>query len=85
MSDTSPWSYEAAVDTEIMPDLVGGQALQQIFDAWPWLFHNLVRTHQRSWQALAKILHGERGLRDVERVLRRHPALVRTALWLRGR
>jgi hypothetical protein len=24
-------------------------------------------------------------LRDVERVLRRHPALVRTALWLRGR
>ena len=32
MSDTSPWSYEAAVDTEIMPDLAGGKALQQVFD-----------------------------------------------------
>jgi len=85
MSDTSPWSYEAAVDTEIMPDLAGGKALQQVFDAWPWLFHSLVRTHQRSWQALAKLLRGERGLRDVEQILCRHPTLVRTALWLRGR
>ena len=42
----------------------------------------LVRTHERSWQALAKILHGERGFRDVEQVLHRHPTLVRTALWL---
>ena len=33
----------------------------------------------------AKILRGERGFRDVEQILRRHPTLVRTALWLRGR
>ncbi len=85
VSDTSPVSYETAVDTEIMPDLAGARALQQVFDAWPWLFHVLVRTHQRSWRALAKILRGERGFRDVERVLRRHPTLVRTALWLRRR
>jgi hypothetical protein len=56
--------------------------LQQVFDAWPWLFHILVRTHQRSWRALAKILRGERGFCEVERVLRRHPTLVRTALWV---
>jgi geranylgeranyl reductase family protein len=85
VSDTSPWSYERAVDTAIMPDLARGRALQQVFDAWPWLFHSLVRTHPRSWQALAKLLRGERGFRDVERVLHRHPALVRAALWLRGR
>jgi hypothetical protein len=30
-------------------------------------------------------LRGERGFHDVERVLHRHPALVRTALWLRGK
>ena len=85
LSDTSPWSYETAVDTEIMPDLAGARALQQVFDAWPWLFHSLVRTHQRSWRALARILRGERGFRDVEHILRRHPTLVRTLLWLRGR
>jgi flavin-dependent dehydrogenase len=85
VSDTSPWSYERAVDTEIMPDLAGGRALQQVFDAWPWFFHSLVRTHPRSWQALATLWRGERRFRDVERVLRRHPALVRAALWLRGR
>src|SRR5207247_56000 len=85
VSDTSPVSYEAAVDTEIMPDLTGARALQQVFDAWPGLFHVLVRTHQRSWRALAKILRGERGFREVERVLHRHPTLVRTALWLRRR
>ena len=85
ISDTSPWSYETAVDTEIMPDLAGARALQQVFDAWPWLFHSLVRTHQRSWRALARILRGERGFRDVEQILRRHPTLVRTVLWLRGR
>jgi len=85
VSDTSPWSYETAVDTEIMPDLTGARALQQVFDAWPGLFHVLVRTHHRSWRALAKILRGERGFREVEQVLRRHPTLVRTALWLRRR
>jgi hypothetical protein len=30
-------------------------------------------------------LRGERGFRDVEQVLHRHPTLVRTALGLRGR
>jgi flavin-dependent dehydrogenase len=85
MSDTPPWSYEAAVDAEIMPDLAGARALQQVFDAWPWLFHSLVRTHQRSWQTLAKLLRGERRFRDVEQVLSSHPTLVRTALWLRGK
>jgi flavin-dependent dehydrogenase len=85
ISDTPPWSYETAVDTEIMPDLAGARALQQVFDAWPWLFHSLVRIHQRSWRALAKILRGERGFRDVEQVLHRHPTLVRRALGLRGR
>jgi flavin-dependent dehydrogenase len=84
-SDTPPWSYESAVDTEIMPDLAGARLLQQLFDAWPWLFHSLVRTHQRSWRAFTRIARGERAFREVEQVLRRYPILVRTALWLRGR
>jgi flavin-dependent dehydrogenase len=81
--DTLPLAYETAVDTEIMPELTGARALQQVFDAWPGLFHLLVRTHQRSWRALAKILRGERGFHEVERVLRRYPNLVRTVLQLR--
>ena len=68
-----------------MPDLTGGLALQQGFDAWPWLFHSLVRSHQHSWQALAKTVRGECGFREVDQVLRRYPILVRTALWLQGR
>jgi flavin-dependent dehydrogenase len=85
LSDTSPRSYETAIDTEIMPDLAAARALQQVFDAWPWLFHSLIRTHQRSWRVLARILRGERGFRDVGQILCRHPTLVRAALWLRGR
>ena len=84
-SDTLPLAYETAIDTEIMPELTGARALQQVFDAWPGLFHLLVRTHQRSWRALAKILRGERGFHEVEQVLRRYPHLIRTVLRLRRR
>jgi hypothetical protein len=80
-----PLAYETAIDTEIMPELTGARALQQVFDAWPGLFHLLVRTHQRSWRALAKILRGERGFHEVEQVLRRYPHLIRTVLRLRRR
>jgi flavin-dependent dehydrogenase len=83
LEDASPVAYEAAVDAEIMPELSGARALQQIFDAYPWLFYGLVRCHQRSWRALAKILRGERSFADVERVLRRYPALVPLVLWAR--
>jgi flavin-dependent dehydrogenase len=79
--DTSPLAYEAAVDAEIMPDILGGGVLQQVFDACPGLFHLLLRRHQRSWRGLAKLLRGERGLHEVERVLRRHPYIVRSLLW----
>ena len=81
-SDTSPLAYETAIEAEIMPELTGACALQQVFDAWPWLFHILVRTHQRSWRVLAKILRGERGFHDIAQVLRRHPHLVRMVLRL---
>ena len=82
--DTSPQAYEVAVDAEIMPELSGARVLQQLFDTYPGLFHLLVRSRPRYWRALAKILRGERGFADVERVLRRHPYLVRGALWLRA-
>jgi flavin-dependent dehydrogenase len=84
-NDTSPLAYEAAVDAEIMPALSGARALQKLFDAYPRLFHLLVRSRQRYWRALAKILRGERGFSDVERVLRRHPYLVRGLLGIRRR
>lgn len=81
--DTAPDAYETAIDAEIMPDLAGARALQQVFDAWPGLFHMLVRMHHRSWRALAKLLRGERGFHEVEEILQRHPTLVHAALWLR--
>jgi len=84
-SDTSPRSYETAIEAEIMPELTGARTLQQAFDTWPWFFHLLVRTHQRSWRALAKILRGERGFHEVERVLRRYPNLVHTVFRLQRR
>jgi geranylgeranyl reductase family protein len=78
--DGAPKSYAAAVEAEIMPELQGARALQQLFDLYPWLFHSLVRYHDRSWRAFAKILRGDRGFADVERVLGRHPHLVRQLL-----
>lgn len=83
-TNTSPQAYATAVETEIMPELLGARALQQVFDAWPWLFHTLVRTHPRSWRALAKIMRGERGFRDVGRILGRYPGLVQLALRIRS-
>jgi geranylgeranyl reductase family protein len=83
-SDTSPHSYTSAIETEIMPELVGARALQQLFDAYPWLFHCMIRSHPRYWRAFAKILRGERGFADVHRVLCRHPYVVRGLLWLSG-
>ncbi|MGE3541171.1 MAG: geranylgeranyl reductase family protein [Candidatus Tectimicrobiota bacterium] len=80
VTDTAPVSYATAVEAEIMPDLSGARALQEVFDAWPWLFHTLVRAHPRSWRALARLLRGERGFRDVGRILARYPRLVQTAL-----
>lgn len=82
VNDTSPQAYALAVEAEIMPEILGGRALQQVFDAHPWLFHTLLRTHRRSWRALAKILRGERGFHEVEGLLRRHPGLFRTVFWL---
>ena len=81
-ADAEPQAYTTAVETEIMPDLLGARALQEVFDAWPRLFHLLVRSHPRSWRALAKILRGERGFQDVGKILGRHQRLVRAALWL---
>jgi flavin-dependent dehydrogenase len=83
--DTSPQTYASAVEAHIMPELVGARALQQLFDAYPWLFHVMVRSRRRYWHALARILRGDRGFADVHRVLRRHPYVVRSLLWLRGR
>jgi flavin-dependent dehydrogenase len=82
--DTSPQAYEVAVDANIMPELSGAHVLQQLFDAYPGFFHLLLRSRSRYWRALAKVLRGERGFADVDRVLRRHPYLVRGALWLRA-
>jgi geranylgeranyl reductase family protein len=82
-NDTSPLAYEAAVDAEIMPALSGARALQKLFDAYPRLFHLLVLSRQRYWHGLAKILRGEHSFADVERILRRHPSLVRGLLWVR--
>jgi geranylgeranyl reductase family protein len=84
-SDTSPVAYEAAINAEIMPELSGARALQRLFDAFPWLFHLLVRSRQRYWRALARILRGERGFADVAQVLRRHPHLVQGLLWVSAR
>jgi flavin-dependent dehydrogenase len=76
-SDVAPKGYAIAVEAEIMPELRGARALQQLFDLSPLLFHSLVRHHDRSWRALPKILRGDRGFADVERVLCRYPHLVR--------
>jgi geranylgeranyl reductase family protein len=83
--DTSPTPYAAAVDAEIMPELTAARALQQLFDAYPWVLHTLVRSRQRYWRTLARILRGERGFTAVGRVLARHPHLVRSLLWMHQR
>lgn len=79
--DTVPLAYATAVEHAIMPELRGARLLQQLFDAYPYWLHTLIRCYPRAWRALAKILRGERGFRDLERVLRCHPQVLRAALW----
>ena len=82
LTDAEPLSYAVAVEQDIMPDLLGARALQQLFDAWPLALHLLLRLHPRSWRAFAKLLGGERGFRDVQKVMQRYPKIVRSVLWL---
>lgn len=82
--DMPPRTYAQAVEAEIMPELGGARALQTLFDAYPQPFHLLVRAYPRFWRALAKILRGDRGFADVDRILRRHPYVVQGLLALRG-
>jgi geranylgeranyl reductase family protein len=82
LSDAEPIAYTGAVEQDIMPDLQGARALQQLFDAWPLALHLLLRLHPRSWRAFAKLLGGERGFRDVQTVMQRYPRLVQSLLWM---
>ncbi len=82
LMDAEPLSYAVAVEQDIMPDLLGAGALQQLFDAWPLALHLLLRLYPRAWRAFAKLLGGERGFRDVQKVMQRYPGIVRSLLWL---
>jgi hypothetical protein len=65
-SDTpSLQSYTAAVNDELMTELLEANRIKFLFNTVPLKIHRFVRDSDRAWKAFAKILRGERWYADV--------------------
>lgn len=57
--------YSAAVNEELMPELLEANRIRYIFNTVPGRIHAFVRDSDRAWRAFGKILRGERRYADV--------------------
>ena len=61
--------YEQFVDTELMPDLISARRWAHIYLWAPRLCYSLPRRWTPMWDAVCKIVHGERGYSDIRKRL----------------
>lgn len=59
--------YQEAVDGELMPELIAAQTLMETANCIPRVIHKWVRDNDRFWQALCRIVRGERTYTDIIR------------------
>jgi geranylgeranyl reductase family protein len=52
-------SYQAAVDRQIMPELIASRKLQDIFHYAPYLYTFVLQYSDRVWQLCCRIIRGE--------------------------
>ena len=62
--------YQEAVDGELMPELECSRLFRGLFNLRPSFFHQKIAESDRWWNALAKIMRGEKTFLDVKKKLR---------------
>lgn len=65
--DDSLNSYQDAINRDLMPELEWSKLLREIFNLRPSYFHRKIASNDRWWNAMVKILRGERTTVDVKR------------------
>jgi geranylgeranyl reductase family protein len=61
--------YQERIDRELMPELESARFVREIFNLRPAYFHRKLATNDRWWNAMARILRGERTFLDVKKKL----------------
>ena len=69
-NETSDLSlYTHLLDTELTPELISAQQFVRVFNRFPALFYHLIKNNDEVWNAICKILRGERNFNDINRKL----------------
>jgi flavin-dependent dehydrogenase len=62
--------YEEAVDRELMPELECSRLFREIFNLRPLYYHRKIAEKDRWWNAMARIMRGEKTFLEVKKKLR---------------
>jgi geranylgeranyl reductase family protein len=61
--------YTHLIDSELTPELLAARQFVRIFNHFPAIFYNLIKNNDYVWNAICKILRGERNFTDINRKL----------------
>ncbi len=61
--------YQEAIDRDLMPELECSRLFRELFHLRPSYFHQKIASRERWWNAMAKILRGEKTFLDIKRNL----------------
>ncbi len=61
--------YQEKIDQELMPELECSRLFREIFNLRPSYYHQKMASSDRWWNALARVMRGEKNLLDVKRKL----------------
>jgi geranylgeranyl reductase family protein len=61
--------YTHLLDNELTPELLAARRFVQIFNRFPKPFYHLLKNNDYVWNAICKILRGERNFTDINRKL----------------
>ncbi|MCX5907040.1 MAG: hypothetical protein NTY64_07590 [Deltaproteobacteria bacterium] len=60
-------AYQQAIDRDVMPELESSKFFREIFNLRPSFFHRKIYTQDRWWNAMVKILRGEKTFLDLKK------------------
>jgi len=62
-------NYQEMIDRELMPELECARFFRELFNLRPFYYHRKIASQDRWWNAMAKILRGEKTFLDVKKKL----------------
>jgi geranylgeranyl reductase family protein len=61
--------YEEAIDRDLMPELECARLFREFFNLRPLHYHRKIASQERWWNAMAKIMRGEKTFLDIKKKL----------------